>query len=81
MHYDVDRKKLKELSLEIKELAAIQREACNPEEENCVQKKKEKCRSHSTDMECSEEVRFACHGSMTEEEERDHHEHCKCKKS
>jgi len=36
MHYDVDRNILQKLSSKIEELAAIEREVCNPEEEGCV---------------------------------------------
>lgn len=81
MHYDVDRRQLHALAAKFEELAAIEREACNPEEENCMQKKREKCHVYKSDMECSEEVRFACHGPMTEEEVKTHHEHCQCHES
>jgi len=69
MHYDVDRDQLRVLAAEFKELAAIQRQACKPEEEGCMQKKQEKCRAHKSGEKCSEEVRFACHGPKTEERE------------
>jgi ArsR family transcriptional regulator len=81
MHYDVDREQLKALAAEFEELAAIERELCKPDEENCMQQKRDKCRAHKSDMECSDEVRFTCHGPTTEEEVKKHHEHCKCHES
>jgi ArsR family transcriptional regulator len=81
MHYDVDRNQLLTLASEFEELAAIQREACKPEEEDCKQKKRDKCHVHESGKECSEEVRFACHGPRADEKENLHHGHRKCKKS
>ncbi len=69
MHYDVDRDQLRMLAAEFEELAAIQREACKPEKEGCMQKKQEKCHVHKSGEKCSEEVRFACHGPKSEGKE------------
>ena len=81
MHYDVDRNQLRMLAAEFEGLASIQREACKPEEEGCMQKKHKKCHAHKSREECSEEVRFACHGPRTEEKESKKNEHCKCHES
>jgi len=81
MHYDVNREQLRALASEFEELAAVQREVCKPEEENCAQKKQVLCHVHKSGEECSEEVRFACHGPNTEEKEKLQHEHCKCHES
>lgn len=81
MHYDVDRKQLLALASELEKLAAIQREACKPEEEGCMQKKRDKCRVHESGKECSEEVRSACHGPKTDEKENFHYGYCKCHES
>jgi ArsR family transcriptional regulator len=81
MHYDVDRKQLLALASELEELAAIQKEACKPEEESCLQEKRDKCRSRQPGKECPEEVRFACHGLRTEKKENSHHEHCQRQES
>ena len=81
MHYDVDRVQLKALAKEIETLAEIEREACKPEEENCMQKKRDKCHDHKSGKECSEEVRFTCHGPITEGKENSAHGRCKCHES
>lgn len=81
MHYDVDRQQLLSLATEFGKLAAIQREACKPEEEECMQQKRDKCRAHDPGKECSEEVRFACHGPETDEKGNLHHRHCKRQES
>jgi len=46
MHYDVDREQLRALAKEIEVLAEIEREACKPEEENCMQEKRNRCHTH-----------------------------------
>ncbi|NLD87816.1 MAG: winged helix-turn-helix transcriptional regulator [Clostridiales bacterium] len=69
MHYDVDREQLRTLASEFVELAKIQREACNPEKEDCIQEKRNRCHAHKTGKKCSEEVRIFCHGPKTEETE------------
>jgi ArsR family transcriptional regulator len=81
MHYDVDRKQLLALASEFEQLAAIQREACKPEEEDCMQKKKDKCRVHESGKECPEEVRFACHGPRADEKGNLPYGHCKCQET
>lgn len=81
MHYDVDREQLRTLAADFEELAAIQREACKPEEEDCMQEKRAKCHVYKSEKKCSEEVRFACHGPKTEETENTPNGNCKCHKS
>jgi ArsR family transcriptional regulator len=61
MHYDVNRGQLRALAKEIEILAEIERKVCNPEDENCMQEKRDKCHVYRSGKECSEEVRFACH--------------------
>lgn len=43
MHYDVEREQLRALASEFEKLAVIQREACKPEEKDCIQEKRAKC--------------------------------------
>jgi ArsR family transcriptional regulator len=43
MHYDVDRKALRELSSKIEELASIKREVCNPEKVGCKASERKMC--------------------------------------
>lgn len=62
MHYAVDREQLRALAKEIEALAEIEREACKPEAEDCMQEKRDRCHVHKSGKDCSEEVRFACHG-------------------
>lgn len=81
MHYDVNRDALHILATELEKLTTIKREVCNPEEENCAQRKQEMCHAHKSGGECSEEVRFACHGSKTAEVENQSHGNCKCNES
>ena len=76
MHYDVNRAALLSLSTTFEEMAAIQREPCDPEDENCKQKRREMCHSHRSDEQCPDEVRHACHGDETKIE-RHEHGHCK----
>ena len=81
MHYDVDREQLRALASEFEELAAIQREMCKPENEDCMQEKRDKCHVYKAKKECSEEVRYDCHGPKTEGRENTNHGHCKCHES
>ncbi|NLW07283.1 MAG: winged helix-turn-helix transcriptional regulator [Clostridia bacterium] len=81
MHYDVDREQLRALASKLEELASIQREACKPEDEDCLQEMRAKCHVHKSKKECSEEVRFACHGPKTEGKKNTNHGHCKCHES
>ena len=62
MHYAVDCEQLRALAKEIEALAEIEREACKPEVEDCMQEKRDRCHVHKSGKECAEEVRFACHG-------------------
>lgn len=66
MHYAVDREQLRALAKEFEMLADIAREACKPEDEDCMQKKRDRCHVHKSGKKCSKEVRFACHGHKTE---------------
>jgi len=43
MHYDVDRSTLHKLSSKIEELAAIEREVCNPENAGCESFERKMC--------------------------------------
>jgi ArsR family transcriptional regulator len=81
MHYDVDRNKLRALASELEELAAIQREACKPEEEGCEGRRRDKCRAYEAGKECPEEVRFACHGPEDHGKENVHNGDCECQGS
>lgn len=62
MHYAVDREQLRALAKEIETLAEIEREACKPEVEDCMQEKRDRCHVNKTGKNCSEDVHFACHG-------------------
>ncbi|NLM09764.1 MAG: winged helix-turn-helix transcriptional regulator [Clostridiaceae bacterium] len=56
MHYYVEPKHLLTLASEFEKMAAIQRQTCKPEEEDCTQKKRDKCHVHESGKECSEKV-------------------------
>jgi ArsR family transcriptional regulator len=81
MHYDVNREELLKLSAYFKELAEIQREACNPENENCAQSSRKNCHAHQVQEECPEEVQLFCHGPKSEEKGCEKNGHCECHKS
>lgn len=66
MHYDVDREQLRALAKEIELLTEIERKPCRPEDENCMQKKRDKCHAHRSGKEYSKEARFSCHNDKTE---------------
>lgn len=55
MHYAVDREQLRVLAREIETLAEIEREACKPEDEDCMKEKRDRCHVHKSVKECSEE--------------------------
>lgn len=68
MHYDVNRDVLYKLASKIEELADIQRKPCNfKEKEDCNHNEKQQCHMQKTGQECSEKVRFFCHGSSKKE--------------
>jgi ArsR family transcriptional regulator, arsenate/arsenite/antimonite-responsive transcriptional repressor len=69
MHYDVNRVELTALAAEFVKLASIQRNACKPEEENCIQGGQGSCLMHENGNICSEEVIISCHGIETESKE------------
>ncbi|MGI6072371.1 MAG: ArsR/SmtB family transcription factor [Lachnospiraceae bacterium] len=61
MHYTVERPVLYELAKEIKALADIKQEACQPEKrDDCPANEKQDC---SKKDKCSDEVREFCHGA------------------
>ncbi|NLA60297.1 MAG: winged helix-turn-helix transcriptional regulator [Firmicutes bacterium] len=78
MHYDVDRNALRALGAELEKLAAIERQVCKPEEEDCEQQRRGRCRAHEAGGKCPEEVRFACHGPNADEKENGRNGHCEC---
>ena len=61
MHYDVERALLRELAGEIEVLAAIEREACTPEQGGCHSSESENCHVKGK---CSDETKEFCHGKM-----------------
>jgi len=62
MHYTVERKVLHELAKEIKALAAIEQEACQPEKRDDCPADEEK----NAKEECSDEVKEFCHSKKNE---------------
>ncbi len=61
MHYTVERPVLHELAKEIKALADIEQEACQPEKrDDCPANEKQECSRRGT---CSDEVKEFCHGA------------------
>ena len=78
MHYDVERTVLHELAGEIEILAAIEREACTPEQGGCHASESENCHVKG---ECNDETEEFCHGTTSPEGGHGHHGNCKCHKS
>lgn len=66
-HYAVKRNTLYELASKIGELAAIEREVCNPESAGCKPAEEERCYVQKTENECSDEVQSFCHGDTKKE--------------
>ncbi|MGI6653494.1 MAG: ArsR/SmtB family transcription factor [Christensenellales bacterium] len=61
MHYTVERPVLHELAKEIKALADLEQEACQPEQrDDCPAHEKQECPKKGT---CSDEVKEFCHGA------------------
>ncbi|MGI6634757.1 MAG: ArsR/SmtB family transcription factor [Christensenellales bacterium] len=61
MHYTVERPVLHELAKEIKALADLEQEACQPEQrDDCPAYEKQECPKKGT---CSDEVKEFCHGA------------------
>ncbi|MGI6004194.1 MAG: ArsR/SmtB family transcription factor [Christensenellales bacterium] len=81
MHYDVNREELLKLSIYFKELAEIQRKACNPENENCTQTSRKNCHAHQVHEECPKEVQLFCHGPKSEEKRCEKNGHFESHKS
>ncbi|NLM44608.1 MAG: winged helix-turn-helix transcriptional regulator [Clostridiales bacterium] len=81
MHYDVDRDILRQLSTKIEELAAIERELCNPEKVGCKSSEQKICHVRKSGHKCSDEVKSICHGDDREEVGVENHGNCKCHKS
>lgn len=61
MHYDVDRNTLHELASKIEELAAIEREVCNPENVGCESSERKRCHVQKSSHNCSNKVQSFCH--------------------
>ena len=78
MHYDVDRSTLHKLSSKIEELAAIEREVCNPE--NAGVNFERKMSYTKSGYKCSNEVK-TFHSENREEGCVDNHGNCGCRKS
>lgn len=72
MHYDVNRDILHELSKNMDELAAIEREACTPKQGGCQENEEAKCHNQGKGV-CSDEVKEFCHGQNHE-----HNRQCQC---
>ncbi|NLL66434.1 MAG: winged helix-turn-helix transcriptional regulator [Clostridiaceae bacterium] len=56
MHYEVDRNTLRKLSSKIEELAAIDREVCNPENVGCESSERKMCHVQRRGHKCSNEA-------------------------
>lgn len=81
MHYDVDRKALRQLASEIEELARIEREICNPERVGCEAAKQKRCHVQKNGTKCSDEVKSFCHGDNGGERGSQKNGNCQCHKS
>lgn len=81
MHYDVDRKVLHQLASEIEELAAIEREICNPKHAGCEEAEQKRCHVQKTGSKCSDEVQSFCHGDNGGERGSHNNGNCQCHKS
>ena len=80
MHYDVDRSTLHKLSSKIEELAAIEREVCNPENAGCESFERKMCHIQKSGYKCSNEVK-TFHSENREEGCVDNHGNCGGRKS
>lgn len=67
VHYDVNRNMLHELASQIEELAAIERETCNPDNGGCNSSEHGRCHIHKEGHKCSDEVQSFCHGTNQDE--------------
>jgi len=67
MHYDVDRSTLYKLSSRIEELAAIEREFCNPENVECESSGLKMCHVQRSGCKCLNEVQSSYRGEDREE--------------
>lgn len=81
MHYDVDRDTLRELSTKIKELAAIEREVCNPEKAGCESSERERCHVQRSGHKCSNKFQYSCQAEDREKGCVDNRGNCQCHKS
>jgi len=79
MHYDVDRSTLHKLSSRIEELAATEREVCDPEKAGCEPFEGKMCHIQKSGYKCSKEVK-AFHSENREEGCLDNHGNCGCHK-
>lgn len=62
MHYDVDREKLAQLSLEIEKLSSIERKICRPENVGCKNSERKRCHAHKANNLCHKEEGLANEG-------------------
>jgi len=67
MHYDVDRSTLHKLSSKIEELAAIEREICDPENAGCKPSERKTCHVKRGGCKCSNEIQSIYHDEDREE--------------
>jgi ArsR family transcriptional regulator len=81
MHYDVDRGTLQKLSFKIEELAAIEREVCNPEKVGCESSERKMCHVQRSGHKSSNEVHSICRDEDREEGRVNKHGNCQCHKS
>lgn len=77
VHYDVNRNTLHELSFQIEDLAAIERETCNPDNGGCNSSEHGRCHVHSGEHKCSDEVQSFCHRTNQTDGGNDHIGNCK----
>lgn len=71
MHYEVKREVLSELAEEILALASLKRIVCSPEKEKCGVANTKHCLSGKNNGQCSEEIKFFCHGPGHDKNARD----------
>ena len=76
MHYDVERKVLRELAADIEALAATEREVCTPAVGSCEPSEEANCH---VEGKCSDETKEFCHGKH-HGEEGGRHGNCNCHK-
>ena len=60
MHYNVNRHVLEKLSIQIKELAEIEGESCNPQNRGCESSEQKRCHLQESSHRCSNKVKTFC---------------------